>query len=71
MTTFGTIHFTVKPRDTYSVNDSGDGFRLIDGVGDLGLAITFQSPIELWHFAKALEAAAVKHMTPTAQEVTV
>jgi XTP/dITP diphosphohydrolase len=38
MTTFGTIHFTVKPNDTYKVNADGDGFSLIDGKGDLGIA---------------------------------
>jgi hypothetical protein len=66
MTTFGTIHFTVKPNDTYKVNTDGDGFSLIDGKGDLGIAVRFESPIDLWHFAKTIEAQAMKAMTPEA-----
>ena len=68
MTTFGTIHFTVKPEDTYSVNASGDGFALIDSRGDLGISINFQSPIDLWKFAKVIEKKAMEAMTPA--EVT-
>ena len=62
----GTQVIYVKQTDETKLNSSGEGFHIIAEDGGSGVMVVFESPIDLWHFAKKIEAQAMKAMTPEA-----
>ena len=61
----GTQIISVTVVDETKINGSGDGFHIIAEDGSSAVTVVFESPIDLWHFAKKIEAQAMKAMTPT------